>query len=507
MKENKKNEITNKKHPTTSNKDRSPENHAIYSKELSYQDINGQVQFLSEQKELQSQITKPSTSSSQSHSLDHAAKQKLQGYINSIDFSMVLDASTVSNIYQEIGSNGPFLATNPYAISNMEKLVSLSDSALLIDFIDHFTNKICFTKLGSRFLECVLRRLFECMYLHKESFLLERIISKVHPQKCIASRDGSHVLREAIMLLTGKKVRKLAVEKYTLSGNSEISEQNRAYAASRIEEYKQAFVKHLRIRGEAIEMDDTWGTIAVFVQCTKSQSFIKALIEKDLSVKNIQSRSYFYETLPSLSNTANLSSIYEIIKGHVMQLTTDERSSYFMREFARHFHKPWKLFRRFVFNNVEQNSNVVVALLEALIKARRYEEIQMIVKGFYSCEDDLLHEMLLKKYEGIDTKYVAVVVGLMGLPEAENYNVNKDFVKYFTKEWTYSKGGIKLVEGYANGSETLQEKQKFFSETIDMFWNCTTWREGKSFAKLLTKYTTFHARKKAFEMLHRIESL
>lgn len=438
--------------------------------------------------------------------------REMAEYLNSIDFALVTDGAALANIYREIGDSGASLATDPYTATSLERLVMLTDAELLVRFLRTLGPRVVYKKLGSRIVESALRRLFECMYIRGERFSLQEVIEPIDCGACINCRNATHVLRQAIMLLAARRVDKLRTERYRVldldgtaggvPGSLPDTEHlnNTEYARQTLQKYKRVLSECL---GRITE-NDAFITLAVFLQVTKSQSLVARLIETDCSAENIKKRGHVYEAVAAIANKKNLDAIYGRIKGSVMALSTDCRSCYFMQAFARSFSQPRRLYRRMIFGRFERNSNVVLALLESLQRSRDYAEVDSLVRSFYRAENGLFEELLLGKDEGLDTKYVAAVVGFMAMPSRFGYGVNEDFVRLFSPGWLASKSGKALVAGFAGGNSPSQHKIDFFDRNIDLFWGCTKWRSGgKAFMKNVAEFTTGHPRKKAFEILRR----
>lgn len=427
-------------------------------------------------------------------------------YINSIDFSLVNEHTVLENIYREIGDAGAALATDPYAVTNLERLVLATSADLLVVFMKSLGPKTIYKKLGSRIVESIFKRLFECMYARGEHFALEDVAELVDAEACVNCRNATHALRQLIMLLAGKRIDGKKVTKYPLpgasSGGADSAEchsarrTNAEYSKDKLAEYKAVFEKCM----DDIAENDSFATLLVFLQCTKSQSLIGRLIEKDCFPENIKERGYVYEAIPPIANRKNKDIIYERIKKSIMGLSTDCRSSYFIQSFLRASDKGLKIYRRIIFNKFEKNSNVILSLLESLQKSRCYEEVAVLVEKFYEMENSLFSSMLLGKDDGLDTKYADAVVNFMGMPKKYGYGVNEDFCRLFSPAWLSSRAGRKLLAGFVNGSSSSDAKIEFLDARIELFWSCTRWREGKAFVRSLTEFTSGHARKKAFEI-------
>ncbi|KAI4291378.1 hypothetical protein PAPHI01_0652 [Pancytospora philotis] len=429
----------------------------------------------------------------------------IENYINTIDLSLAADDAVLANIYEEIGESGSHLATSAFASTNLERLVQISGSAHLVRFLGTLSPKIVYKKLGSRIVEGILRRLFECMYIKGEFFLLADAVRIVDAEACLGNSDATHVLREAIMLLAGKKVDRLRVQKYRMverAGSSECADENGAFAKATLGAYKQALMAHVK----SIESEDAHITLLVFLQCTKSQSLLDKYLRRDCRPGHITKRGFVYEAVAEIANKANLALIYERIKKKIMVLSVTPASSYFMAAFIRHFRDPRRVYRRLNLQAFERNSNVVLGMLEAMQRGKNYAEVEHLVKSFYGNEGGVFEGMLMGRDDGLDTKYVSAVVNFMAMPEKHGQNANRDFIKFFRPAWLSSRAGKRLMIGFAAGSSPSGVKEDFFNRNIDLLWNCAKWqKDGRAFIKMVTEHTTGHARKKAFEILDRIQ--
>lgn len=439
----------------------------------------------------------------------------LEEYLNCIDYTTLSDSDIIANVYKEIGNEGPQLAVNPFTSTNLEKLVMVSNSAELVKFLKTFDEKLCYKKLGSRIIESIFKRLFDCMFTKNEYFSFAEVFEIIIPEKCINCRSATHVLRAAISLLTGKKVEKTSIIKYNIIDkqntmdhsksnlDKNIEDQidqsigNKEYSKKLIEEYKQKLAKCIH----KLEEPDAFATFTLFLQCTKSQSLTQKLIEEYCNFENIKLNSHSYEAISEIASQKNLELIYNKIKDQIMEIALCEKSNYFLQSFIRNFKKPGLIYPLIQLNEFDSNSNVILSLLESLQRNGEFKLCSFLIKNFYNCEKNLFQEFLLSRHETLDTKYSEAIVNFMKMPERFNFKVNEDFMKYFEKSWLKSKTGRSLIIGFAQGSCKSSEKIAFFNKNIDLFWNCTKWKDGRAFAKALTHYTTEHSRKKAFEIL------
>lgn len=427
--------------------------------------------------------------------------REIEEYINSIDLSQITDETVLSNVYAEIGTSGAHLATSPFAATNLERLVMMTGADLLVPFMRSLGPKVIYKKLGSRIVESICRRLFECMYVRGEYFSLEEAVGDIDCEACLRSRDATHALRQAIMLVSGRRADGMNIEKYKIIEKDGHGSQNAEYSRRLLGEYKTVF-------GNAVESaamdDDSYATLLIFLQCTKSQSLIAGFIAKDCEPDNIKKRGHVYEAIPPIANRANLSLIFDRIKKSLMALSLCERSSYFVASFARAYNKPAQVYRRLIFENLDKNSNIVLGLLESLQRNKDYEEVAALVRSFYEMDGALFAGMLLGRDEGLDTKYVGAIVNFMGMPARYSFRVNEDFVRLFVPGWLSSKAGKRLIIGFAAGNSPSGMKGEFFDRNIDLLWDCVKWKgEARGFIRNVTEYTTGHPRKKAFEILRR----
>lgn len=443
--------------------------------------------------------------------------QEIVSYLNSIDFSLAAGNSVISNIYREIMPFSSSLATDPFASASLEKLIFLSNPSHLIHFLRSLNNKVIYKKLGSRIVECVFKRLFECLYVNGELFYLQDALDFVNPGDCITCHNATHVLRQGLMLLSGKRIDKLNVQKHripnvpnsaedatcgpsTMQGSNAASrEDNASYSKRKLQEYKDILKDKMRL----LESNDSFTTLGMFLQIVKSQSMIAQLIESDCNVENIKSRSFLYEIIPTIANSRNLELLYSKISDGVMDLCLNERSSYFMQSFLKHAGFGSRMLDHIRLDEFDTQSNIVLSLLESLLKVRDYDGVERLVRDFYRVRKSLFREFLLERHEGIDTKFVGAVVAFMAMPKKHSFGVNEDFLQCFRRDWLKTKAGISLVKGFADGAAELHVKADFFNRNIDLFWESCRWKEGKSFVRKIIAYTSSHSRKKAYEMLGR----
>jgi hypothetical protein len=421
--------------------------------------------------------------------------QEIVSYLNSIDFSLVND-DVIQNIYKEIIPFSSELVCDPLVSSSLENLIDLSNSQNLLIFINSLRKNLIYRKLGSRIFEAIFNRLFNLMFIEKEKFKFSDFLDFIVADDCITCSNATHSLRSALMLLSGKKIENLKVIRYDIK-----DEINVEYSKNKLNTYKDLFLKKL----DHFKNNDSFNTLGIFLQITKSQSLINEVIKMDMNVDNIKNRGYFYEILCNISSKKNLLEIYNKIQENIMDLCLEDRSSYFMQSFLRNSQFGSSILKKINLEQFDCNSNIILCLLESLQKSENYEELDNLLNNFYQIENNIFEKFLLEKYGQIDSKYVNLIVNFMGMPKKHSKRVNKDFVKLFDKEWLKTTAGIKLLFGFMEGSEETKIKERFIEKNINLFWSAYKWKDGKIFLKSLLKYASGHTKKKIYEILSKCE--
>ncbi len=419
--------------------------------------------------------------------------KEIDEYLSLLDFSLITDKYSLMNVYEEIGMHGSYLALSPNNSTNLERLVLMSDAESLLKFYKTLDSKLIYKKLGSRIIESIFSRLFECMYLLNEDFWFEDLIEGISFEACLRNKNATHVLRHIFMLLSGKKVDKFVVKKYEIR-----EKKNFEYGTRKLQDYKQIFMKFIKEFNEI----DTFITFGIFIQITKSQSLIKEFFSSNLSFENLKKYEYLYEILIKVANRSNLADFYEKIKNKISDSEFMNENSYCMQAFIRKYKKPDSIYKKIVFTDYETNSNIILVLLESLQENKFYNEVVRIIADFYNITQNLFHTFLLSKDQGLDTKYVKAVANFMKMPTKFSYNTNEDFIKYYNHSWLSTKSGIELIIAFSEGSASSHIKKTFFNANINKLRDCKYWKNGKSFIKRVTNYTEGYARKKAFNILN-----
>jgi len=455
--------------------------------------------------------------------------QEIVNYLNSIDFSLVEEDSVITNIYNEIVPFSSTISLDPFASTSLEKLIFLSKPSHLILFVKSLSKSVIYKKLGSRVVESIFKRLFECMYIKNDPFYLKDAVQFINVGDCIMCPNATHALRQALMLLSGKRVEKMSIKKYKIAdpeerneaidptqknnsdhksvenaGNEDIChdkprESNSEYSKRKLMHYKQILLSKVH----SLENNDSFNTLGIFLQVTKSQSLIQEIIECDCSQENIEKRGFFYEILPTIASSANLKLLYNKFKDSVMELCMSDKSSYFIQSFLRNSKFGSLIYQKIELDKFDPDSNVVLSLLESLQGEKEFLLVDKLIKEFYEIESCVFKSLLLEKHDGLDTKYIKAITNFMLFPKNQDYKVNSDFVKYFQKDWVNSKAGISLIVGFAGGSADAKHKKDFFRKNIDLCWNAHKWKEGRDFMKKVVEYTDGHSRKKAYEILNK----
>lgn len=439
-------------------------------------------------------------------------EQNISNYLNSIDFSLINDTDVLNNIYKEITPSISSLCKDPFVSSSLEKLIQLSNSTQLLDLLSKIDRKIVYKKLGSRIIEKIFERLFDCMYKNEEIFEIEKAINFLNFKECIPCHNATFVLRKALMLVSGKYIEKLKIEKYKPAGCKD----------KIINEIKAAYSSMI----EDIHSTDAFNTLGIFLQISRSQSLIETIIKNDCSPENIKNKGFFYEILPTVASKKNLQLIFNQIKGNFLELSLCEQSSYFVQSFLRHSSFGVEIYNEIKeeIDNFDPNSNVILSIVESLqnnvllnkhqnnVLLNKNDSISSvkimneIIENFYKIEKSVFEDFLLSRHGTIDSKYINLIVNFMKMPSKYNYNVNRDFLRFFNKEYLKNKSGIKLLVGFIEGSFDQKEKGLFLEKNIDFLWNCCKWKEGKGFIKTVCNLTRGHSRKKAFEILAKFSS-
>lgn len=503
----------------------------------------------------------------------------LVSYLNSIDFSLINNSQVLNNVYKEILPNISELSKDPFASTSLEKLIGLSDSSNLLNLLSKVNKNVIHKKLGSRIIESVYKRLFDCLYKENEFFLLESAIEFLNISECLDCHNATFVVRQALMLLSGKRIEKLEITKYKIPDtenkndsanpngsslqnpdvqssksvtnqlnnvNEKNQQSNTSYSQQKLSEIKDIFIKKL----PSFDSNDQFNTLGTFIQVTKSQSLIELFLERDCSFENIVKKGFLYELIPTVASKKNLALIFYRIENCIMDLALNEKSSYFIQSFLRNSCYGKEICRSLNFEEFDCDSNVIIALLESLqlnymkntVKITKNKNnlddsngnvditnmkstnqlldksslknltelplIKLIISEFYKLKDDTIFEtLLLEKYGSLDSKYIKVVSNFMLMPSEFSYNCNLDFLRFFSKSWIKSKGGIQLIEAFAAGSCERSKKMKFFNENIDLFRECFKWKNSKEFITRLCDLTNGHSRKKAFEILKKLKQI
>lgn len=443
--------------------------------------------------------------------------QDILSYLNSIDFSLISDPDVLDTIYKEIAPSISTLCKDPFASSSLEKLIQLSSSAQLLNLLGKIDRKIVYKKLGSRIIEKVFERLFECRYKNKEAFEIEKAVNFLNFKECILCHNATFVLRKALMLVSGKNIDGLKIQKYESIKTP--------YENMIIDEIKCIFTDKI----DDLQSNDAFNTLGIFLQISKSQSLIKTVIERDCSPENIKNKGFFYEILPTVASTKNIQLMFSKLKGSFLELSQCEQSSYFVQSFLRHSCFGAEVYSEIKedMENFDPNSNIILSVMESLqnsilglmkgnsdvIGSMRGNSdvpvgiINEIIRDFYKINGSIFEEFLLSRHGSIDSKYVNLIVNFMKMPSKFNYSVNRDFLRLFNKEWIKNKAGITLLVGFVEGSFDQREKSVFLEDNIDLLWNCYKWKEGRRFMKTVCNLVKGHSRKKAFEILSKFDEV
>lgn len=349
--------------------------------------------------------------------------KELVEYLNSIDFSMIKDKIVLNNIYNEILPQITDLSKDPFASTSLEKLIGLSNSSNLLRLLNEINRNTVYKKLGSRIIESVYKRLFDCLYKENDFFLLKSVIEFLNISECLDCHNATFVVRQALMLLSGKRIEKLEITKYKIpdsavkenndiergnnisngrtDGDSKVKNNtsnymdgnntsnnidgnntsncidgrtvgdskinnldncNSEYSKSKLAEIKDIFIKKI----PSFDSNDQFNTLGTFIQISKSQSLIEFFLQRDCSYENIIKRGFLYELIATVASKKNLALIFDRIENSIFDLAIEEKSSYFIQSFLRNSIYCKEIFRILDFNQFDSDSNVILALLESL---------------------------------------------------------------------------------------------------------------------------------------------
>lgn len=438
--------------------------------------------------------------------------QSIVKYLNSIDFSLINDEIVIENIYKEILPASTELFKDPFTSESLEKLISLSSPQQLIILMNSVNKNVIFKKLGSRILEKIYERLFESIYKENKTFKFKDALGIFYIndsyydqiKNSVICHNATFVVRKMLLLISGKSINKLDVEKF------KINDENKDFSKEALENIKIIFKDLLKVKNSSYSTD-FYNTLGLFLQITKSQSLIECVINQNLTDNiedSIQNNGFLYEIIPTISNKNNMKLLYSKTKGLFKNLALVDKSSYFVQSFLRNSQFGKEIYKEFDnFDDFESNSNIVLAFVESFQKLQEYELVKNLISNYFKIEKSFFEEFLLKKYGSIDTKYVNLIINFMNLPKRKGfevfYNVNKDFLIFFKKDWIKNKSGIKLIIAFIKGFATTEMKSRFIEDNIDLFKVCMTWKEGKDFMKMVCNLTKGHTRKRAYEILNK----
>lgn len=152
----------------------------------------------------------------------------------------------------------------------------------------------------------------------------------------------------------------------------------------------------------------------------------------------------------------------------------------------------------------------------------KFERVEKELKEISDLETHgVFYKMLLDKFSKgsgssngtqyeIDSKFVVFVGNFLKsdnkllLTSADV--IATDFVKYFDKRWINTKSGKTLLEIFVSGGFDNQIKEKFFDENMNVFFSVKRWNGFKQFIRKVLTCTHGHTKKKAGDILRRIES-
>lgn len=402
--------------------------------------------------------------------------ERLREYIRNIDFECVDDADVLSNVYDEIDGHEKELILSTETTYQIETLVKRSNAAqiqMLLEKLDigHLISK----SLGSRVLEAVYDVVFDMAHVLKLDINPGTLIeaTEKHLRHRILDANATHVIRKLFQLVSGRRIAKDRVERFTPIGD--------------IEKYKPVILCTVpEIVGE-----DSLVTLLCYLRCHRSQTIIYETAKRHFSSAAVcePAMSYFFENLAKIAGKKTLKLMFEETKDRVMDLCRDKYANYFVGELILQHHEESEFF----FNAIDQScfesgSNVIMKLVQALQKAGLYAQIDSLVQTFYQGED-ILAATFGGEEGNFKQKYAPMLAGFMRLPEKHSYSINQVFRTRFCSSWLRSRGGVELLTGYYEGLDSNSSKREFTRGIEKHVPMLLKRRECVSLLALMAKYT------------------
>lgn len=377
----------------------------------------------------------------------------LKEYVKNIDFDVVDEPEVLDNVYMEIHGHEGELILNTETTYQMERLIRKSSGEQILGLfgrldVRHLINK----KLGSRVIEVVYDVVFDMAYVQKQDIdtLAITEATEEHLGQRILDVNATHVVRKLFQLVSGKRMCKDGVERFTPTD------------PSRIHRYKQTVVEVI----PRLSREDSFMTVLCYLHCHRSQTVIHEAVMQHFSWTRVcePSMSYFFEGLARMAGRRSLKHMFEEVKERVMELCRDRYGNYFIGELILRCHdRADHFFDSLDLAEFHRNSNVVMKLVQSLQKAGSHEKISEVMRmfGVEDGEDAIVTNTFGGEEGNFKQKYAPMLCGFMRLPEIHGYGVNRAFRRRFDVGWLRSKGGVELLQGYYEGTDSKASKREF----------------------------------------------
>ncbi|KMV65913.1 hypothetical protein M970_060110 [Encephalitozoon cuniculi EcunIII-L] len=417
----------------------------------------------------------------------------LKEYIKNIDFETVDDSEVLHNVYNEIDGHERELMLSTETAYQIESLIRKSNSKQVLAFFKKLdVEELMSKKLGSRVLEVIYDAIFDMIYIQRQDIDVDTLMRPVENvlKTKFSDTNGTHIIRKLFQLVSGKRI---------------LGDKVQSFASIRpghIEKYKEAIVELI----PSLSKEDAFVTLLIYTYCYRSKIIIHEAAKHHFTPEGVcnPSMSYFFEKIVKLAGKKTRRYIFERIKGKVMELCRDRYGNYFIGEFILcHYEKADCFFDAIDMAEFDKNSNIIMKLTHALLKARSYSNIDKVMKSFYmESEDDVISHTFGGVEGNFKQKYAPMLCELMKLPNECNYGINAAFRRKFSSRWLRSKGGIELLRGYYEGTDDSRSKKNFTKRVEEHLPLIANGRECNA----ILKFMRMHGSQKAAKAMKRDNS-
>lgn len=147
------------------------------------------------------------------------------------------------------------------------------------------------------------------------------------------------------------------------------------------------------------------------------------------------------------------------------------------------------------------------------------ENLREFLMVNFEIKSDIFYDLILKKYSiesdmSIDSKYVDIVCRLFSLSEF-GMEMALSFVKYFSQgekddnhfigtKLFNSKSARKIIKAFVEGDFDIDIKRDYFDKNINLFFKNYKWNECEDLMLKVILFTEGHTKKKAGDILRKI---